>query len=53
MAPGPCFLKSRLAHIDYTLSHPENVRDVAERAQGYTLQDASFMHQSRCSLLNV
>ena len=28
----------------YTLSHPKNDRDVTERAQGYTLQDASFMH---------
>ena len=28
---------------NYTLSHPENDRDVTERAQGYTLQDASFM----------
>ena len=28
-------------------------RDVTERAQGYTLQDASFMRQSRCSFLNV
>ena len=26
----------------YTLSHPENDRDVTERAQGYTLQDASI-----------
>ena len=25
------------------LSHPGNDRDVTERAQGYTLQDASFM----------
>ena len=30
----------------YTLSHPENDRDVTERAQGYMLQDASFMHQA-------
>ena len=36
--------KSRwMAAIPYTLSHPENDRDVIERAQGYTLQDASFM----------
>ena len=27
----------------YTLSHPENDCDVTEHAQGYTLQDASFM----------
>ena len=37
----------------YTLSHPENDRDVTERAQGYTLQDASLMRQSRCSFLNA
>ena len=36
----------------YTLSHPENNRDVTERAHGYTLQDTSFMRQSRCSFLN-
>ena len=38
---------------NYTLSHPENDRDVTERAQGYTQQDASFMRQSRCSFLNA
>ena len=27
----------------YTLSHHENDCDVTECAQGYTLQDASFM----------
>ena len=27
----------------YTLSHPENDRDVTERAQGYTLRDASIL----------
>ena len=27
----------------YTLSHPENDRDVTDRVQEYTLQDASFM----------
>ena len=37
----------------YTLSHPENDRDVTERVQEYTLQDASFMRQSRCSFLNA
>ena len=37
----------------YTLSHPENGCEVTERAQGYTLQDASFMRQSRCSFLNA
>ena len=30
----------------------ENDSDVTERAQGYTLQDASFMRQSQCSFLN-
>ena len=39
--------------LDYTLYHPENDRDVTERVQEYTLQDASFMGQSRCSFLNV
>ena len=37
----------------YTLSHPENDHDVTERVQEYTLQDASFMRQYRCSFLNV
>ena len=37
----------------YTMSHSENDSDVTERAQGYTLQDASFMRQSRCSFLNM
>ena len=37
----------------YTLSHPENDRDVTERVQEYTLQYASFMRQSRCSFLNA
>ena len=33
----------RIANADnYTLSHPENGRDVTERAQGYMLQDASL-----------
>ena len=32
---------------NYTLSHPENDRDVTEHAQGYT------MRQSRCSFLNA
>ena len=31
------------------MSPPTNDRDVIERAKGYTLQDASFMHQSRDS----
>ena len=39
--------------LNYTLSHPENDRDVTERAQGYTRQDASFMCQSRCAFLIV
>ena len=34
---------SPLAQQAYTLSHPENDRDATERAQGYTLQDASFI----------
>ena len=33
----------------YTLSHPKYDRDVTERSQRYTLQDASFVRQSRCS----
>ena len=37
----------------YTLSHPENDSDVTERAQGYTLQDASFMRQSQCFFMNM
>ena len=39
--------------IAYTLSHPENDRDVTGRAKGNTLLDASFMHQSQNSFLNV
>ena len=31
----------------YILSHPENNHDITERAKGYTLQDTSFMRQSR------
>ena len=34
-------------------SHPENDRDVTDRVQEYTLQDASFMRQSWCSFLNA
>ena len=37
----------------YTLSHPENDRDVTDRVQEYTLQDTSFMRQSWCSFLNA
>ena len=49
-----CFSKDLYSSEDvYTLSHHENDRDVTERAQGYTLQDASFMRQSRCSFLNA
>ena len=44
---------ARLEIIAYTLSHPENDRDVTERAQRYTLQDASCMRHSRCSFLNA
>ena len=39
--------------LAYTLSHPENDRDVTERAQIYMLQDASLVHQSRWSFLNT
>ena len=46
-------LSHKLLNQYYTLSHPENDCDVTERAQGYTLQDASFMRQSRCSFLNA
>ena len=35
------------------MSHPENDSDITERAQGYTLQDTSFMRQSRRSFLNA
>ena len=41
------------AFTNYTLSHPENDRDITDRVQEYTLQDASFMRQSRCSFLNA
>ena len=37
----------------YTLSHHKNDHDVFEHANGCTLQDASFMHQSGDSFLNV
>ena len=37
----------------YTLSHRENDRDITEHAKGCTLQDASLMHQSQDSFLNV
>ena len=39
--------------VNYTLSHPGNDRDVIERAQGYTLQDAFFMRISLCFFLNA
>ena len=42
-----------LIKIVYTLSHPKNDCDVTERAQRYTLQDASFMRQSQYSFFNV
>ena len=44
-----------LPHLSsvYTLSHPENDRDVTERDKGNTLQDASFKRQSRNSFLNA
>ena len=41
-----CGLTTAHNRDDYTLSHPENDRDVTQRAQGYTLQDASCMRQS-------
>ena len=47
-----CFPSTKNNYV-YTLSHPENDRDVTESAQGYTLQDASFVRQSQCSFLNV
>ena len=37
----------------YTLSHLENDRDVTQRVEGYTLQNASFVRQSRDSFLNA
>ena len=45
--PQTCFSAA------YTLSYPENDRDITEHAHGYTLQDTSFMRQSRCSFLNA
>ena len=35
---------AKLDQVYYT----KNDRDITERVQGYMLQDASFMHQSRC-----
>ena len=35
---------------NYTLSHPKNDCEVTERDKGYTLQKASFMHQSQDSV---
>ena len=37
----------------YFVSSRERPCDVTDRAQGYTLQDATFMRQSRCSFLNA
>ena len=37
----------------YTLSHLENGRDVTQRAEWLTLQNASFVRQSRDSFLNA
>ena len=42
-----------MLQVHYTLSHPENDRDVTDRVQEYTLQDASCLRQSRCSFLNA
>ena len=39
--------------LTYTLSQTKNDHDVTERAQEYTLQDASFMRQSWCSFLKA
>ena len=36
------FVSSIANKYTYTLSHPENDRDFTERAQGYTLQEASI-----------
>ena len=44
-------LETNLVCQLYTLSHPDNDRDVTERFQEYTLQDASFMLQSTGSFL--
>ena len=43
----------KIPSILYTLSHPENDRDITDRVQEYTLQDASFMRQSRYSFMNT
>ena len=48
-----CTSTEKKSRTVYTLSNPENDRDVTDRVQEYTLQDASFMRQSRCSFLNV
>ena len=40
----------KLADAVYTLSHPENDRDVTEHVQQYTLQDASLMRQTHISV---
>ena len=50
---SPTILGNLVMSVVYTLSHPENVRDVTDRVQEYTLQDASFVRQSRCSFLNA
>ena len=54
---GGCTIRTKqqyqIKHHHYTLSHPENDREVTDRVREYTLQDASFMRQSRCSFLNV
>ena len=39
--------------LNYTLSHPENDRDVTDRVQENMLQDAFFTRQSLCSFLNT
>ena len=48
------FISTKYLHMKhYIMSHPENDRDVTDRAKGYTLQDASFVRQSRDSLFNA
>ena len=49
------FFKEFKILTHYTLSHPENDRDVTECVQGFTLQlqDAFFMRHSRRSFLSA
>ena len=53
LLPMITFYDSKISiYLNYTLSHPENDRDVTDCVQEYTLQDASIMRQSLCSFLN-